>query len=107
MHSSWTYPWSCLNKIQQVCYLLPSFSSFIPIEALITGLGKTVDELDLSQLGSLHHKTIEKTLFSMVTPAMSDLLQSAEHANVKSILLTGIEVSPSLSHVINDHTKLF
>lgn len=30
----------------------------------------------------------------MVTPEMSDLLQSAEHANVKSVLLMGIEVSP-------------
>lgn len=55
-----------------------------------------MDELDLLQLGPLHRKTIEKTLFSMVTPEMSEVLESAEHANVKSILLMGIEVRPAI-----------
>ncbi|KAH8118499.1 Isochorismatase hydrolase [Phellopilus nigrolimitatus] len=54
-------------------------------------LGKTVDELDLAQLGSLHRKTFAKMLFSLVTPDVDEFLKMPEQSHVKSIVLMGIE----------------
>ncbi|KIP09837.1 hypothetical protein PHLGIDRAFT_85994 [Phlebiopsis gigantea 11061_1 CR5-6] len=51
-------------------------------------LGNTVPEVDLQSLGPLHLGTVEKTLFSMVTPEVISLLQ--EH-DLKSVIVMGIE----------------
>lgn len=57
-------------------------------------LGNTVPEIDLASLGPLHLGTVEKTLFSMVTPEVQALLQ--QH-NFKSVIVMGIEVGRSLA----------
>ncbi|KAI5124769.1 hypothetical protein M0805_005403 [Coniferiporia weirii] len=64
-------------------------------------LGQTVDELDLRQLGPLHRRTFEKTLFSLLTPEMDEMLKSAEYSHIKSIVLMGIE-----SHICVLQTSL-
>ncbi|TDL29792.1 Isochorismatase hydrolase [Rickenella mellea] len=64
-------------------------------------LGKTLPELAVQPLGALHVGTFEKTLFSMITPQLEELLNSPEHNNVKSIVLFGIE-----SHVCVLQTTL-
>jgi len=51
-------------------------------------LGPTVPELDMESLGSLHLGTIDKTLFSMLTPEVKTILDSR---NIKSVVLFGIE----------------
>ncbi|KLO16386.1 Isochorismatase hydrolase [Schizopora paradoxa] len=51
-------------------------------------LGHTVPELNVGQLGSLHLKTVDKTLFSLVTPEVENVLRSR---SVKSAILMGIE----------------
>ncbi|PAV21120.1 Isochorismatase hydrolase [Pyrrhoderma noxium] len=56
-----------------------------------TKLGKTVEELDFTQLGSLHRMTVEKSLFSLLTPEVGQLLLSVDHAHIKSVVLMGIE----------------
>ncbi|EGO01561.1 hypothetical protein SERLA73DRAFT_176917 [Serpula lacrymans var. lacrymans S7.3] len=53
------------------------------------GLGPTVPEIDVASLGSLHVATIDKTLFSMVTPEVKELLKA--RPNLKSVVLFGIE----------------
>ncbi|PSS36855.1 hypothetical protein PHLCEN_2v1283 [Hermanssonia centrifuga] len=52
-------------------------------------LGDTVPEIDLQNLGPLHLGTLEKSLFSMVTPELEGLLR---HHNFKSVIIMGIEV---------------
>ena len=54
-----------------------------------TALGNTVPEIDLASLGPLHVGTVEKTLFSMITPEVHAAL---EHHNAKSVIVMGIEV---------------
>lgn len=44
----------------------------------------------MKNLGPLHLGTFEKTLFSMMTPVVKDVLASR---SVKSVVLFGIEVS--------------
>jgi len=50
------------------------------------GLGKTVQELDISH-ASL---TSEKTKFTMLTPEVTQYLE--KHSNLKSVVLFGVEV---------------
>ena len=54
------------------------------------GLGPTVPELNVQDLGSLHLGTFDKTLFSMVIPPVEAILK--EHG-FNSVLIVGIEVS--------------
>ncbi|TCD70464.1 hypothetical protein EIP91_003225 [Steccherinum ochraceum] len=54
----------------------------------ITPLGPTVPEINLEALGDLHLGTIDKTLFSMLTPEVKTILQ--EH-HIKDVVLFGIE----------------
>ncbi|EIM88303.1 Isochorismatase hydrolase [Stereum hirsutum FP-91666 SS1] len=51
-------------------------------------LGPTVPELSSEALGPLHLGTIEKTLFSMMTPEVTSLLRAKQF---RSIVLFGIE----------------
>ncbi|THH21052.1 hypothetical protein EW146_g429 [Bondarzewia mesenterica] len=51
-------------------------------------LGSTVPELSPEPLGPLHLGTIDKTLFSMVTPEVRTILQERD---LKSVVLFGIE----------------
>jgi len=51
-------------------------------------LGKTDDRIDLASLGPLRLATIEKSLFSMVTPELQALIGSHDF---KSFVLMGIE----------------
>ena len=51
-----------------------------------------MEELDFTQLGSLHRMTVEKSLFSLLTPEIGQLLLSVDHAHIKSVVLMGIEV---------------
>jgi hypothetical protein len=59
-------------------------------------LGKTDDRIDLASLGALRLATIEKSLFSMVTPEFLSLIGSRDF---KSFVLMGIEVCFSLYQV--------
>ena len=61
----------------------------IVTEHYTKGLGNTTPEIDLKSLGPLHLVTVEKTLFSMFTPEVKQLLESRK--NVRSIVLFGIE----------------
>jgi hypothetical protein len=63
-----------------------------------TALGNTVPEVDLASLGSLHLGTVEKSMFSMVTPEVQELLQKY---NFKSVIVMGIEVSTRLRSLCN------
>lgn len=54
-----------------------------------------MEHLNLAQLGSLHRTTIEKSLFSLVTPELDGLMKSAEYSHIKSVVLMGIEVKQS------------
>lgn len=56
-----------------------------------SALGSTAPDISISSLGPLHLATIPKTLFSMVTPEVKDILRNKSH--VKSVALFGIEVS--------------
>lgn len=53
------------------------------------GLGPTVPELNVDELGSLHLGTFDKTLFSMVIPQIDAILK--DHG-FESVLIVGIEV---------------
>lgn len=53
------------------------------------GLGNTIPDIDLPALGPLLLATIEKGLFSMVTPEVKALLH--ERPQIKSVVLFGIE----------------
>ena len=55
----------------------------------IVALGPTVPELDIDSLGPLYLGTIDKTLFSMLTPEVRTILAGR---NSKSVVLFGIEV---------------
>lgn len=46
-------------------------------------------EIEINTLGPLHLGTIAKSLFSMVTPELQAALQER---NIKSVIITGIEV---------------
>jgi nicotinamidase-related amidase len=52
-------------------------------------LGSTAPDIEISSLGPLHLATITKTLFSMVTPEVKDILRNKSH--IKSVALFGIE----------------
>ncbi|KAH7930269.1 Isochorismatase hydrolase [Leucogyrophana mollusca] len=54
-----------------------------------TGLGNTDPDIDLASLGALHIATIDKTLFSMVTPEVTALLGA--RTDINSVVLFGIE----------------
>lgn len=71
---------------------MPLTFQFIDVSQV---LGNTVPEVDLESLGPLHLCTVQKSMFSMVTPEVHALLQ--EH-NFKSIIVMGIEVSTHLIH---------
>ncbi|KAF8529276.1 Isochorismatase-like protein [Hysterangium stoloniferum] len=64
------------------------------------GLGPTTPELALSTLGPLHLGTFAKSLFSMITPQVTQVLTSREPP-IKSVVLYGIE-----SHVCILQTAL-
>jgi len=51
-------------------------------------LGPTVPELDTAALGPLYLGSIDKSLFSMLTPEVKKVLQER---NIKSVVLFGIE----------------
>jgi hypothetical protein len=83
---------------------------------LPTALGYTAPEIIIDSLGPLHLGTIEKTLFSMVTPEVKSILNANTH--IKSVVLVGIEVGGSqniflesnLSHrsiVLQSHVCVF
>lgn len=57
--------------------------------APFTALGNTVKEIELDTLGPLHLATVEKSMFSMLTPEIDAALK--QH-NIKSIIIMGIEV---------------
>ena len=61
-----------------------------------SALGSTAPDIEISSLGPLHLATIPKTLFSMVTPEVKDILKNKSH--VKSVALFGIEVSRTRFH---------
>ena len=61
-----------------------------------SALGSTAPDIEISSLGPLHLATIPKTLFSMVTPEVKDILRNKSH--VKSVALFGIEVSHTRFH---------
>jgi len=64
------------------------------------GLGPIVPELPLPSLGELHIGTYSKSLFSMITPQIADILAQRQ-PSVKSVVLFGIE-----SHVCVLQTAL-
>jgi len=51
-------------------------------------LGGTTPALNVAHLGPLHLTTVDKTLFSMVTPEVENILKAK---NMKSAVLMGIE----------------
>ena len=55
----------------------------------MVGLGATVPELKVNELGPLHLGTFDKTLFSAVIPPIEALLKGR---NFESVLILGIEV---------------
>lgn len=84
------------NKMFKIAKILD-----IPVivsEQYPKGLGVTVPELDVNELGSLHLGTFDKTLFSMVIPQIEGIL---EQQDFKSVLIVGIE-----SHVCVIQTVL-
>ena len=56
---------------------------------LSLGLGPTVPELNVCDLGSLHFGTFDKTLFSMVIPPVEAILKIHR---IRSVVILGIEV---------------
>ncbi|EJD01285.1 Isochorismatase hydrolase [Fomitiporia mediterranea MF3/22] len=80
---------SVANKMFKVAKLLD-----IPVivsEQNPSKLGKSVETLNFNLLGQLHRKTIEKSLFSLVTPELDAIMKSMEYAHIKSVVLMGIE----------------
>ncbi|KAK0191511.1 Isochorismatase-like protein [Armillaria mellea] len=74
-------------------------AKIVGCEVLVTtqnsrALGPTDPAIDLESLGSLHVGTADKTLFSMLTPEVKDVLLSRPH--IKTVILMGIEVSLNL-----------
>ena len=61
----------------------------ISVSILGIALDNTVPEINLNSLGPLHLGTVEKSLFSMVTPEVDAALK--QH-NFKSVIVLGIEV---------------
>ncbi|PBK73205.1 Isochorismatase hydrolase [Armillaria solidipes] len=69
-------------------------AKIVGCEVLVTtqnsrALGPTDPAIDLESLGSLHVGTADKTLFSMLTPEVKDVLLSRPH--IKTVVLMGIE----------------
>ena len=64
----------------------------IATEQYPKGLGNTVAEIDTSKA-----HVFSKTVFSMVTSDVEQLLSSEENRNRKSVVIFGIEVCRSLS----------
>jgi nicotinamidase-related amidase len=62
-------------------------------------LGTTEPQIPIDSLGALHLGTIEKSLFSMVTPEVKSILNTNSH--LRSVVLLGIE-----SHVCVLQTAL-
>jgi len=86
-----------INKMLKIAKVLD-----IPV--LVTeqhpkALGTTAPEISIHSLGPLHLGTIEKSLFSMVTPEVKSIL--SQNVHIKSVMLFGIE-----SHVCVLQTAL-
>ncbi|KAK0467754.1 Isochorismatase-like protein [Desarmillaria tabescens] len=69
-------------------------AKIVGCEVLVTtqnckALGPTDPAIDLVSLGSLHVGTADKTLFSMLTPEVNNVLLSRPH--IKTVVLMGIE----------------
>ncbi|KAH7888076.1 Isochorismatase-like protein [Phlebopus sp. FC_14] len=75
------------NKMLKVAKILGVL--VIVTEQNPKGLGSTVSDIDVASLGDLHLATVEKSLFSMMTPEVKVLLR--ERPQVKSVVLFGIE----------------
>ncbi|KAG1756105.1 Isochorismatase-like protein [Suillus lakei] len=76
-----------INKMLKIAKVLE-----IPVivtEQNPKGLGTTIPDIDLPSLGPLLLATIEKGLFSMMTPEVKALLR--ERPQIKSVVLFGIE----------------
>ena len=58
-------------------------------------------EIDLASLGPYHVGTVEKTLFSMITPEVHAALQ---HHNAKSVIVMGIEVRAPAPYLCRNET---
>ncbi|KAI5982281.1 Isochorismatase-like protein [Pisolithus marmoratus] len=86
-----------VNKMLKIAKLLN-----IPVvvtEQNPKGLGPTTPEINLDSLGDLRILTVEKVLFSMMTPDVKAQLQERPH--IRSVVLFGIE-----SHVCVLQTAL-
>lgn len=81
-------PSSYLNNIRRVRSLTQSAQAYVETT---TGLGPTIPELDVEQLGPLHLGTFSKTRFSMDIPEIDAILK--QHG-FQSVLILGIEVRP-------------
>lgn len=76
-----------INKMLKIAKVLE-----IPVvvtEQYPKGLGNTTPDIDLASLGPLHVATVDKGLFSMLTPEVSALLH--DRVQVRSVVLFGIE----------------
>lgn len=77
-----------LNNIRKVRWNIAQMSRDHNYETT-TGLGPTVPELNVNELGPLHLGTFDKTLFSMIIPQIDLILKDG---HFKSVLILGIEV---------------
>ncbi|KAI0079736.1 Isochorismatase hydrolase [Panus rudis PR-1116 ss-1] len=75
-----------VNKLLKVAKILEV--PVVATEQNPRALGRTVSELDVSQLGPAYLGSFEKTLFSMYTPDVQKVL---EERRMKSVILLGIE----------------
>ena len=107
-----------MNSVVQNCRLLTSACKLLDVPIVITeqypkAFGPTVEDCfkDPLDLKSGKYPVFPKTLFSMITPEVSDYLaQSEETKNVTSFLISGIEThvcvqqtALDLLEVCNDH----
>ncbi|KAK7696584.1 hypothetical protein QCA50_001242 [Cerrena zonata] len=74
------------NKLFKVAKVLDI--PIIATEQNSRALGPTVPELDVASLGPLYLGAVEKTLFSMATPEVLNILQER---SIRSVILLGIE----------------
>lgn len=83
------YRSSCNDTI---CQRFTFLSLFLATN-LLQALGHTDTAIDLASLGPLHIATIDKTLFSMLTPEVKGILSARPH--IKNVIVMGIEVYAS------------